>query len=48
MGPPGEDLRNISFVGGGEFVITTGLFTRDGSALGDLVEALIDHDCAAL
>lgn len=44
----GEDLHNISFLEGGEFVITTGLFTKDGSTLDDLVEALIDRDCAAL
>ncbi|MFZ2624692.1 MAG: PucR family transcriptional regulator ligand-binding domain-containing protein [Propionibacterium sp.] len=44
----GEDLHNDSFLEGGEFVVTTGLFTKDGGTLGDFVEALVAHHCAAL
>ncbi|SER60084.1 PucR C-terminal helix-turn-helix domain-containing protein [Propionibacterium cyclohexanicum] len=44
----GEDLRNVEFLRGGEFVITTGLFTKDGTTVDEFVGALIEHGCAAL
>ena len=35
-----EDLQNVDFLKGGEFVITTGLFTRSGATLMEFVRTL--------
>jgi len=43
-----EDLQNIDFLKGGEFVITTGLFTRSGGTLIDLVRAVASKGCSAV
>lgn len=43
-----EDFQNMSFLKGGELVITTGLFTQSGVTLYDFVRALVMHNCSGL
>lgn len=43
-----EDFQNMSFLKGGEFVITTGLFTTSGVTPEEFVRALILRNCGAL
>lgn len=43
-----EDFQNMSFLKGGEFVITTGLFTQGGTSLYDFIRALITHNCSGI
>lgn len=43
-----EDINNASFLRGGEFVITTGLFAKDGNSLGEFIEAMAAGGCSAV
>ncbi len=43
-----EDFQNMSFLKGGELVITTGLFTRSGIALFDFIRSLVTHNCSGI
>ncbi len=43
-----EDIQNMSFLKGGELVITTGLFTQSGVRLYDFISALVMHNCSGL
>lgn len=43
-----EDFQNMSFLKGGELVITTGLFTRSNTALLDFISALVTHNCSGI
>ncbi|HEX3078277.1 MAG TPA: PucR family transcriptional regulator ligand-binding domain-containing protein [Lachnospiraceae bacterium] len=43
-----EDIQNISFLKGGELVITTGLFTNSGVALLDFIRALAMKNCSGI
>lgn len=43
-----EDIQNTSFLKGGEFVITTGLFTKSGSSLSDFIFSLVTSNCSGL
>lgn len=43
-----EDVRNTSFLKGGELLITTGLFTKDGTSLEDFIETMLISDCSAI
>ncbi|MFT4108518.1 PucR family transcriptional regulator [Propionicimonas sp.] len=43
-----EDINNASFLKGGELVITTGLFTREGVSLLDFVRMLAMRDCSGV
>ena len=43
-----EDVQNVSFLKGGELIITTGLFTLSGVALQAFCQALILHGCSGL
>lgn len=43
-----EDIQNISFLKGGELIVTTGLFTRNGAALGDFIRAVTLCNCSGI
>lgn len=43
-----EDFQNMSFLKGGELVITTGLFTQTGISLSEFICALVTHNCSGL
>lgn len=43
-----EDIQNISFLKGGEFVITTGLFTKNNVSLIEFVRALAIKNCSGI
>ncbi|MEY8351838.1 PucR family transcriptional regulator ligand-binding domain-containing protein [Lachnospiraceae bacterium 54-53] len=43
-----EDFQNISFLKGGELVITTGLFTRSGISLSKFICALVTRNCSGI
>jgi len=43
-----EDIQNISFLRGGEFVITTGLFMQSGTSLFEFVRSLSMKNCSGL
>lgn len=43
-----EDIHNIPFLKGGEFIITTGLFTQSGTKLYDFVRSLITCNCSGI
>lgn len=43
-----EDFQNMSFLKGGELVITTGLFTQSGVRLYDFICALVMHNCSGI
>lgn len=43
-----EDIQNISFLKGGELVITTGLFTQSGTCLFDFIRSLVTYNCSGL
>lgn len=43
-----EDFQNMSFLKGGELVITTGLFTQNGVKLYDFICSLIMHNCSGI
>ncbi|SHI07099.1 PucR C-terminal helix-turn-helix domain-containing protein [Sporobacter termitidis DSM 10068] len=43
-----EDIQNISFLKGGEFIITTGLFVRSGVALSEFIRALAMCSCSGI
>ncbi len=43
-----EDIGNVSFLRGGEFVLTTGLFVKADVTLRDFVEALALRDCSGV
>ncbi|MDD3173349.1 MAG: PucR family transcriptional regulator ligand-binding domain-containing protein [Herbinix sp.] len=43
-----EDIQNISFLKGGELVITTGLFTMSGIGLLDFIRALAMKNCSCV
>lgn len=43
-----EDIQNMSFLKGGELVITTGLFTEWGTSLLDFIRGLVTHNCSGI
>lgn len=43
-----EDFQNMSFLKGGELVITTGLFTQGGIKLHDFIRSLVTHNCSGI
>ena len=43
-----EDFQNMSFLKGGELVITTGLFTQGGVTLDDFICALVMRNCSGI
>lgn len=43
-----EDMQNIPFLEGGEFAITTGLFTQSGVTLTDYIQSLAVHNSSGL
>lgn len=43
-----EDIQNISFLKGGELIVTTGLFTKTGAGLGDFVRAVTLCNCSGI
>lgn len=43
-----EDFQNMSFLKGGELVITTGLFTQTGISLSEFICSLITHNCSGI
>jgi hypothetical protein len=43
-----EDIQNMSFLKGGELVITTGLFTQSGVRLYDFIYALVMRNCSGI
>lgn len=43
-----EDIQNMSFLKGGELVITTGLFTQSGTCLFDFIRSLVTYNCSGL
>lgn len=43
-----EDIQNISFLKGGELVITTGLFTNSGIGLLEFIRALAMKNCSCV
>lgn len=43
-----EDIQNISFLKGGEFIITTGLFLQSGVNLEDFICSLITCNCSGI
>ncbi len=43
-----EDFQNMSFLKGGELVITTGLFTQSGVRLYDFICALVMRNCSGI
>ncbi|WP_277406827.1 PucR family transcriptional regulator ligand-binding domain-containing protein [Lacrimispora xylanisolvens] len=43
-----EDIQNMSFLKGGELVITTGLFTQSGTSLFDFIRSLVTFNCSGL
>lgn len=43
-----EDIQNLSFLKGGELIITTGLFTQTGAALYDFICTLVICNCSGL
>ncbi len=43
-----EDFQNMSFLKGGELVITTGLFTQSGVKLYDFICSLVIHNCSGI
>ena len=43
-----EDIQNISFLKGGEFIITTGLFTSHGIGLLEFIRAFSMKNCSAI
>lgn len=43
-----EDIRNMSFLKGGEMVITTGLFTQSGVGLYEFIHALVLRNCSGI
>lgn len=43
-----EDIQNMSFLRGGELVITTGLFRQSGSTLRDFLAALAGNHCSGV
>lgn len=43
-----EDIQNISFLKGGELVITTGLFTNSGTGLLTFIRALAMKNCSCV
>lgn len=43
-----EDIQNLSFLKGGEFIITTGLFRQSGAGLYDFVRSSAAHNCSGI
>ncbi|KPU43260.1 purine catabolism regulatory protein [Oxobacter pfennigii] len=43
-----EDFQNMSFLKGGELVITTGLFTQSTVSLYDFIRALVMRNCSGI
>lgn len=43
-----EDVQNMSFLKGGELVITTGLFTESRISLIEFIRGLITHNCSGI
>lgn len=43
-----EDIHNIPFLKGGEFIITTGLFTQSGTGLYDFICSLATCNCSGI
>ena len=43
-----EDIQNISFLKGGEFIITTGLFTSNGIGLLEFIRSFAMKNCSAI
>lgn len=43
-----EDIQNMSFLKGGELVITTGLFVQTGVSLYDFISGLVMRNCSGL
>lgn len=43
-----EDFQNMSFLKGGELVITTGLFTERDISLTDFIRGLVTHNCSGI
>lgn len=43
-----EDVSNASFLKGGELIITTGLFTKEGISLDDFLDTMLLRDCSAV
>lgn len=43
-----EDIQNISFLKGGELIITTGLFTQSEIGLYEFIRALSLHNCSGI
>lgn len=43
-----EDIQNISFLKGGELVITTGLFTQSGVELYEFISSLVMRNCSGI
>lgn len=43
-----EDIQNVSFLKGGELVITTGLFVQSGVDLGDFICSLAMYNCSGI
>lgn len=43
-----EDIQNISFLKGGELIVTTGLFTRDGAEMIDFIRAVTLCNCSGI
>ncbi|MDF2803404.1 MAG: putative transcriptional regulator [Anaerocolumna sp.] len=43
-----EDIQNMSFLKGGELVITTGLFTEREISLSDFIRGLVTHNCSGI
>jgi hypothetical protein len=43
-----EDIHNMSFLKGGELVITTGLFTQGGVTLYEFIRSLVTYNCSGI
>lgn len=43
-----EDIQNVSFLKGGEFIITTGLFTQNGIGLLKFIQTLTVNNCSGI
>lgn len=43
-----EDIQNMSFLKGGELIITTGLFKQSGTPLFDFISALATGNCSGI
>jgi len=43
-----EDIQNVTFLKGGELIITTGLFTQRGVTLYDFIQTLVLSNCCGI